>query len=76
MKKFGQHFKTFWNKSNFWHLAKSISYRIYSSAITYLIAFTFTQNAANSLKISLIDFGVKIFTYFIHEKIWERFLKK
>ena len=52
------------------HVVKSISYRIYSSCITITIAILVTGNTAFSVSIGLIDFVTKIFTYYIHERIW------
>jgi uncharacterized membrane protein len=54
------------------HILKSISYRIYSTCITIGISIAVTGNAAFGLSIGLVDFSVKIFTYYIHERIWFR----
>lgn len=54
------------------HLFKAISYRIYSSCITFLISFIITGNCNIGLSIGVFDFIVKIFTYYIHERFWYR----
>lgn len=54
------------------HLLKSITYRIYSSCITSLIALTVTQNLKIGVSIGLADFLIKIVTYYIHERVWYR----
>ena len=54
------------------HLLKSISYRLYSSCITSLIAAIVTSNFALGLSIGTADFFIKIFTYYVHERIWYR----
>jgi uncharacterized membrane protein len=54
------------------HVLKSLSYRIYSSCITTAIATLVTGNSKLALAIGTTDFMVKIFTYYIHERIWFR----
>jgi adenylylsulfate kinase len=51
-------------------LLKAIFYRIYSSAITFLISFILTGNLVISLSIGLIDSLVKIFSYYAFDEIW------
>jgi adenylylsulfate kinase len=53
-------------------LLKSIVYRFYSSAITFLISYVFTGNLVVSLSIGLIDSLAKIFTYYAFDEIWAR----
>lgn len=52
------------------HMVKSLSYRIYSSCITTAIATLVTGNAKLALAIGSTDFFIKLFTYYIHERIW------
>ena len=52
------------------HVVKSISYRIYSSCITVTIATLVTGDAKAAFAIGSVDFFVKIFTYYIHERVW------
>jgi uncharacterized membrane protein len=52
------------------HILKSISYRLYSSCITSLIASALIGNVALGLSIGTADFFIKIFTYYIHERVW------
>jgi len=54
------------------HIAKSITYRIYSSSITFLISYVVTGKIKLGLSIGVADFFIKIGTYFIHERIWYR----
>jgi uncharacterized membrane protein len=54
------------------HIAKSITYRIYSSSITFLISYGITGKASLGLTIGVADFFIKIGTYFIHERVWYR----
>ena len=52
------------------HILKAVTYRIYSSCITSLIASLITGNASLGITIGTADFFIKIFTYYIHERIW------
>ena len=52
------------------HIAKSITYRIYSSTITFLISYFVTGKASVSLSIGLFEFFIKIVSYFFHERLW------
>lgn len=54
------------------HLLKAISYRVYSSCITAAIASFFISDTTAVASIGAIDFSVKIFTYYVHERIWYR----
>jgi|GEM_PF-2128648 len=54
------------------YLFKAVLYRIYSSAITFLISYILTGNMIVSISISLIDSLVKIFSYYAFDEIWYR----
>ena len=54
------------------HITKSISYRIYSSCITFAISFFATGDAKIGLSIGVADFFIKIGSYYIHERGWYR----
>ena len=52
-------------------LAKSISYRCFSSLIvTSSIVYVFTGRWQLSLGIGATELVVKIFTFFLHERVW------
>lgn len=51
---------------------KSIVYRIYSSVITFFISLVATGNVIISTSIGIADIIIKIFTYYIFDKIWVR----
>ena len=57
------------------HLLKTISYRILSSFIGFLILFITTRNLKISLSFSLAEFLFKPLVYFIHERIWYKWIK-
>ncbi len=52
------------------HVIKSISYRFYSTCITITIASFVTGNTKLAFTIGGADFIIKIFTYYIHERVW------
>ena len=51
-------------------LVKSIIYRFYSSIITVIISYIITGNYKIALTIGTIDTIIKIFTYYLFDKIW------
>jgi len=50
---------------------KSLTYRLTNTLITAIIILLFTQNYTLAIGIGCIDFICKIFSYIIHECIWE-----
>ena len=56
-------------------LLKSILYRIWQSAITFIIAFTITKKFETAAQIVGLEVLFKIFTYWLFEKIWKKFNK-
>lgn len=54
-------------------LIKAIVYRLYSSIITFLVAFILTGNLVASISIGIVDSIIKIFSYYFFDEIWARF---
>ena len=52
------------------HLYKSISYRIISVLITFLISLILTGNMSIAGSIASIDAVIKFVVYFLHERAW------
>lgn len=52
------------------HILKAVSYRIYSTSITIGISYLILGNLSAATAVGLFDFTVKLFTYYIHERIW------
>jgi len=52
------------------HVLKSFSYRVYSTCITITIAYALSDDLEKAMSIGAVDFCVKLFTYYIHERIW------
>ncbi len=51
-------------------LIKSVTYRVYSSFITFVVSFVLTQNLVASVSIGVLDSLVKILSYYVFESIW------
>ena len=53
-------------------LLKAISYRVYSSLITFVISYVITRNWLASLSIGVIDTLVKIGSYYLFDEVWKK----
>lgn len=51
-------------------ITKALSYRIFGSLATALIAYVFTHKTGTSLAIGLSDVVVKVVVYYVHERAW------
>jgi uncharacterized membrane protein len=54
------------------HLAKAVTYRVFGSAGTAVIASVATGDAALGASIGLLDSVVKVGLYYVHERAWYR----
>lgn len=52
------------------HLYKSLSYRILSVCITFIISFGLIGSATVAGTIASIDALIKFVVYFLHERLW------
>ena len=57
------------------HLAKTISYRIISTLIGFLIMWAATGSIAFGAAFGVAELVYKPIQYYIHERIWYRFIK-
>lgn len=53
-------------------IAKAVSYRLFASVLTCLIAWAMTGQLGVGLKIGLLDGVMKLLGYFLHERAWAR----
>lgn len=53
-------------------LIKAVVYRLYSSIITFIIAYLLTKNLFASISIGIIDSLIKIFSYYAFDEIWAK----
>lgn len=53
-------------------IVKTISYRVYSTTITATVAWVVTGKIETAVAIGMADIVVKVVTYYIFERAWER----
>ena len=53
-------------------ILKAVIYRLYSTLLTFIISYIFTNNLIAALSIGLLDAIVKIFSYYFFDEIWAR----
>jgi uncharacterized membrane protein len=51
---------------------KAVSWRIFAAIITACVALAMTGQLEFAAKIGLIDTTVKLFIYFLHERVWNK----
>lgn len=57
------------------HLAKTISYRVLSSTIGFLLMWFITGEIKIGLAFSFVEIIWKPLQYFIHERIWYKYIR-
>jgi uncharacterized membrane protein len=57
------------------HLAKTISYRIISSTIGFLLMWIITGQIKVGIAFSTVEIIWKPLQYFIHERIWYKYIR-
>ena len=57
------------------HLAKAVTWRIFASATTALIAWTFGVPAKAVGAIFIADLIIKFALYYAHERVWYNYIK-
>ena len=57
------------------HIAKSISYRIISSIIGFILLWCYTGSVKVGAVFSIAELLYKPIQYFIHERIWYKYIK-
>ena len=53
-------------------IAKAVSWRLIAATITAFVVFLFTHEVALSAGVGIADSAIKIFTYYSHERLWNR----
>ena len=53
-------------------LAKTVTYRLISSAIGFLVVWALSGNVKASAMFSVAEFIYKPLQYYIHERVWQR----
>ncbi len=49
---------------------KAISWRFLATLITFTVALVLTGRTVVAIKIGVLDTVIKIFAYFLHERLW------
>ena len=57
------------------HIAKTISYRILSSSFGFFTMWYITSDIRIGTAFSMAEIIIKPLIYFIHERIWYRYIK-
>jgi uncharacterized membrane protein len=57
------------------HLLKTISWRLVGTIDTIILGWVITGNPLTGLKIGVLEILTKMTLYFIHERIWYKFVK-
>lgn len=57
------------------HIAKTISYRIISTGIGFLIMYAVSGSIKVGAAFSIVELFYKPIQYYIHERIWYRWIK-
>lgn len=57
------------------HIAKTISYRVISTTIGFLLMWTVTGSIKISTAFSIAELIWKPIQYYIHERVWYRWIK-
>jgi uncharacterized membrane protein len=57
------------------HIAKTISYRILSSLLGFVVVSIVTDSIAIGTTFSVIELIYKPLQYYIHERIWYKWIK-
>jgi len=57
------------------HIAKTISYRLVSSGVGFIIVWITTGSIKFGITLSIFELVYKPLQYYIHERIWYRYIK-
>ena len=49
---------------------KALSYRVFASCVTAVLVFAATHRWLLAIGLGLLDSAVKLFVYFLHERLW------
>ncbi len=53
-------------------IVKSLSWRVFATIITSLVAYRITGEITFAIEIGLLDTSIKLFAYYAHERTWLR----
>ncbi len=53
-------------------ILKALTWRVLATLVTTIVVYLFTKEVVLALGIGLIDAAIKMFTYYAHERLWDR----
>ncbi len=53
-------------------ILKAVTWRLLATLVTIIVVYMLTQKVALSLGAGFIDASIKVFVYYVHERIWDR----
>ncbi len=53
-------------------IMKAVTWRAGGTAVTFAIAWIMTRRLELAVQIGLLDTGIKIGAFYVHERIWNR----
>lgn len=56
-------------------LVKSLSWRILSTTVSFLLIYYVTGSVLVAANVAVINFFLKYFLFYVHERIWEKYVK-
>ena len=56
------------------HAAKTMTWRVVATTTTVIIAWSVTGDWRVGLEVGGIEFFVKMLLYYLHERVWYRFI--
>lgn len=54
------------------HFAKAVTYRVFGSVATGLVAYAFSHSVEIGAQVGLADSVIKVGLYYVHERVWYR----
>lgn len=57
------------------HIAKTISYRLLSSLVGFIVVWNITGSIEMGTTFSVVELIYKPMQYYIHERVWYRWIK-
>lgn len=56
-------------------LVKSLSWRILSTSVSFLLVWYITGNMLIAANVAVINFFLKYILFYLHERVWEKYVK-
>lgn len=54
------------------HLIKSITWRVFSSGLTFLMGLWILKSGKQALIIAVVEIFTKFYLYYLHERLWHK----